>query len=41
MRLRDNTDMELENMETEESRVMLLVHDLRPPFLDGRETFTR
>ena len=41
MKMRDNNDVELENMEAEESRVMLLVHDLKPPFLDGRETHTK
>jgi len=27
-------------METDEERVILLVHDLKPPFLDGRIVFT-
>jgi pre-mRNA-splicing factor ATP-dependent RNA helicase DHX38/PRP16 len=27
-------------MESEQCRVMLMVHDLKPPFLDGRENFT-
>lgn len=40
MKMKDNTEVELENMESEQ-RVMLLVHDLKPPFLDGRENFTR
>lgn len=40
MRMKDNTEVELENMESEQ-RVMLMVHDLKPPFLDGRETFTK
>jgi pre-mRNA-splicing factor ATP-dependent RNA helicase DHX38/PRP16 len=28
-------------IEVEEDRVLLLVHDIKPPFLDGRETFTK
>jgi pre-mRNA-splicing factor ATP-dependent RNA helicase DHX38/PRP16 len=40
MKIKDNADVELENMESEQ-RVMLLVHDLKPPFLDGRENFTK
>ena len=35
------TDVDLNDMEVEEDRVMLLVHDIKPPFLDGRETFTK
>jgi len=31
----------INDMEVEEDRVMLLVHDIKPPFLDGRETFTK
>ena len=27
-------------METDEERVILMVHDLKPPFLDGRIVFT-
>ena len=27
-------------METEEERVILMVHDIKPPFLDGRIVFT-
>ena len=34
-------DQELENMEMEEERVNLLVHDIKPPFLDGRIVFTK
>ena len=30
-----------DGIEVEEDRVMLLVHDIKPPFLDGRETFTK
>lgn len=34
--------VDLDNMDDEsESRVHLLVHDLRPPFLDGKTVFTR
>ena len=35
--MKDNTDVELENMENEQTRVMLLVHDLKPPFLNGKK----
>ena len=31
---------ELEDME-EEDRVILMVHDIKPPFLDGRIVFTK
>ena len=41
LKMKNNTDIELENMENEQTRVMLLVHDLKPPFLDGRENFTK
>lgn len=45
LKLKNNSDIYNQNnvdeMENEESRVMLLVHDLKPPFLDGRETYTR
>ena len=42
LKLRNTTDASnIDEMENEESRVMLLVHDLKPPFLDGRETYTR
>lgn len=41
LKMRDNVETELENMESEEQRVMVIVHDLKPPFLDGRETFTK
>ena len=30
-----------DNIELEDNRVMLLVHDIKPPFLDGREAFTK
>jgi len=29
-----------DQIEIEEERVMLLVHDIKPPFLDGRMVFT-
>lgn len=32
---------ELEEMEVEEDRVILMVHDIKPPFLDGRIVFTK
>ena len=41
LKMKDNVETELENMESEEQRVMVIVHDLKPPFLDGRETFTK
>ena len=41
IKMKDNTAVELENMEAEESRVLLMVHDIKPPFLDGRETYTK
>jgi len=41
--LRDNESAfdQRDNIELEENRVMLLVHDIKPPFLDGREAFTK
>lgn len=33
-----NDDLE---MEAEEERVTLIVHDIKPPFLDGRTVFTK
>jgi hypothetical protein len=27
-------------LETDEERVILMVHDIKPPFLDGRMVFT-
>lgn len=30
-----------DSIEIEEDRVMLLVHDVKPPFLDGSATFTK
>lgn len=32
--------LELEDME-EEERVVLMIHDIKPPFLDGRIVFTK
>ena len=32
---------EIEDMEEEEDRVILMVHDIKPPFLDGRIVFTK
>lgn len=32
---------ELEDMEEDEQRVILMVHDIKPPFLDGRIVFTK
>jgi pre-mRNA-splicing factor ATP-dependent RNA helicase DHX38/PRP16 len=28
-------------LETDEERVILMVHDIKPPFLDGRIVFTK
>lgn len=28
-------------IETDEERVILMVHDIKPPFLDGRIVFTK
>jgi pre-mRNA-splicing factor ATP-dependent RNA helicase DHX38/PRP16 len=36
---RGNVDMDFED--DTDSRVHVLVHDLRPPFLDGRVAYTR
>jgi pre-mRNA-splicing factor ATP-dependent RNA helicase DHX38/PRP16 len=33
--------LDLEEMELEEERVVLMVHDIKPPFLDGRIVFTK
>lgn len=45
VKLRDNESAAdqnyRDNIELEEDRVMLLVHDIKPPFLDGREAFTK
>jgi pre-mRNA-splicing factor ATP-dependent RNA helicase DHX38/PRP16 len=45
VKLRDNesaADQNFrDNIELEDNRVMLLVHDIKPPFLDGREAFTK
>ena len=31
----------LDEMDMEEERVMIMVHDIKPPFLDGRIVFTK
>jgi pre-mRNA-splicing factor ATP-dependent RNA helicase DHX38/PRP16 len=36
----ENFDMEDPDME-DEARVALMVHDIKPPFLDGRIIFTK
>lgn len=33
--------LDLEDIELEEERVVLMVHDIKPPFLDGRIVFTK
>ena len=33
--------LDLEQMELHEERVVLMVHDIKPPFLDGRIVFTK
>ncbi|KAH8915069.1 Pre-mRNA splicing factor [Atractiella rhizophila] len=38
---RRKIDLDTLDEDTEETRVHLLVHDLKPPFLDGRVVFTR
>ena len=30
-----------DDLEMEEERVTLIVHDIKPPFLDGRTVFTK
>jgi len=37
----DFNEVQLENGMTEEERVSLIVHDIKPPFLDGRIVFTK
>lgn len=37
----DYNELQLESMEMEEERVALIVHDIKPPFLDGRIVFTK
>lgn len=39
--LKRNNEEEAFDIEIEEERVMLVVHDIKPPFLDGRITFTK
>jgi pre-mRNA-splicing factor ATP-dependent RNA helicase DHX38/PRP16 len=38
VKMSDNQNRDL--IETEEERVILMVHDIKPPFLDGRIVFT-
>ena len=33
--------LEFDDIEIEDERVVLLVHDIKPPFLDGRIVFTK
>lgn len=40
VKLGDRDTMD-DGIEIEEDRVMLLVHDIKPPFLDGSVTFTK
>lgn len=40
VKLNDNARAGDMLMETDEERVILMVHDLKPPFLDGRIVFT-
>jgi len=35
-----NAHSEQSLLETDEERVILMVHDLKPPFLDGRMVYT-
>ena len=35
-----NISMNLYNNDEDENRVMLMVHDIKPPFLDGKKVFT-
>jgi len=37
----ETTNLDLEDLELEEERVILMVHDIKPPFLDGRLVFTK
>ena len=38
VKVRDNSNKDL--IETDEERVILMVRDIKPPFLDGRMVFT-
>ena len=40
MKMSSNDRQDLSLMETDEERVILMVHDIKPPFLDGRMVFT-
>lgn len=39
-RAAQNDDI-LDELDMEEERVMIMVHDIKPPFLDGRIVFTK
>ena len=39
--MRPDNQFDLDDIELEEERVLLMVHDIKPPFLDGREVFTK
>ena len=38
VKMADNINKDM--IETEEDRVILMVHDIKPPFLDGRMVYT-
>lgn len=38
VKITDHSNKDL--IETDEDRVILMVHDIKPPFLDGRMVFT-
>lgn len=38
VKLKDNSMKDM--IETDEERVILMVHDIKPPFLDGRMVYT-
>ena len=33
--------LDVDDLDIEEERVILMVHDIKPPFLDGRIVFTK
>ena len=39
--VRNQSEEIMDEMEMEEERVMIMVHDIKPPFLDGRIVFTK
>ncbi len=41
VKMNDNSRAGDMMMETDEERAILLVHDIKPPFLDGRMVFTK